>query len=587
MEETASEGIEAFETSEASEAPRKEWLRCFLLALLPGLFAGFQLTGLLFFLNPHLPFRPEPFLRALVYYAAVLGLAGVVVQLSWARGIRTRAERALPWALVIVFVLAAAFDWVHASVFDFYLPPGINRRLIRAAMWLSLAGVVAFYTALLHSLHGRSYGLRSRLGLSLLVAGTIYATLERREAFRPPPPVSPRPSIVESIERPNVLVIGLEGATLDAVLPLAQQGQLPFFAQTLEQGAYGRLRTLRPTRRFPAWTTLATGRNPYEHGVVDDRSYRADFIAPGAELRLLPLGLGFRRWGVGPEVRRPSGATRRTLALWEICTRLGLETTVVGWPASAPLAAGPVAAYSDRFFQINAGPAGQAANLARRLTQLDPDTPVALRVALTRDLRRLQLTERLLPTADPESAQRAGFLVLPGLETVSHLYYGGYAAVQFNGAQGGDRLEASRHLASYYAHLDQLLSELWEDLPEPRQLWIVSAFGTHAKEGLASIFHRLSGGSALEGFRSGAPDGLFLLRGDGVRAGTFVPELELADIAPTLLYSLGLPLAQDLPGQLRTEVFDTAFLEQAPLVFVPSYETLALDPPPRARADSR
>ena len=50
-------------------------------------------------------------------------------------------SKSMPWGLVIAFATAGTLHWVHASVFDFYLPAGINRRLIKAALWLSLAAV--------------------------------------------------------------------------------------------------------------------------------------------------------------------------------------------------------------------------------------------------------------------------------------------------------------------------------------------------------------------------------------------------------------------------------------------------------------
>jgi len=46
------------------------------------------------------------------------------------------------------------------------------------------------------------------------------------------------------------------------------------------------------------WVTLATGKYPWQHGVTGSRLYRAQRIGPAAELRLLPVGIGFTRWGL-------------------------------------------------------------------------------------------------------------------------------------------------------------------------------------------------------------------------------------------------------------------------------------------------
>ena len=72
----------------------------------------------------------------------------------------------------------------------------------------------------------------------------------------------PLPAAVEIQPQLNLVVVGLSGATLDVVLPLAEQGQLPFFLKLIEEGAYGRLSSFSPTVPEALWTALATGRSP-------------------------------------------------------------------------------------------------------------------------------------------------------------------------------------------------------------------------------------------------------------------------------------------------------------------------------------
>ena len=193
-----------------------------------GACAGAQLAGLIFFLNPRLPFAVGPVLRGCLRLrraarrwrawrctcrspgAAAAGPAGP-------------SPGASPWRSP----LSAVLDWTHASYYAYFLPPGINDRLIKTAVWLTLGALIAFYTALLHSLSRRRYGRRSRWGLTLMAALSVYAMVERREAFgrgRCPPP---GPAAVEAGQRPRLWVVGLESATLDAILPLAGQGRLP------------------------------------------------------------------------------------------------------------------------------------------------------------------------------------------------------------------------------------------------------------------------------------------------------------------------------------------------------------------------
>ena len=526
--------------------------------LVPGALAGTQVAGLLFFLNPHLEFSFVPLSRAMAYYALLLGLIGLAVQLPFTWDAPARARRMLPWSLVVVFASACAAHWTHASYFDFYLPAGINRRLIKAALWLSLAAVVTFYTALLHTVQRRPYGLRSRTAMASLVILSIYVVVERREAYRPTPEVVPRATFVEEVERPNLLVVGIPGATLDAVLPLAQQGQLPFLSEMIERGAHGRLETLTPTRPRPLWTSLATGRYPYRHGVVSSALYPARFAGPEQQLRLIPLGVGFDSWGVPtPSEQLP---TSQTLALWEMIGRLGLETSRSGWIHEA--ARRPTA---DRV----AVPASSPVDV-----DLWSDLTSADRAVVEPNLRLDQSRTDISRQRLREGASRAHFVRLDGLGGIARAYYGGWSAASLDGSQKEDAVRAARIVTAYYAALDAQLEKLWLDLPEPRLIALVSPFGTRPPEALELLLASIRPESAIRGRHSGAPDGLIVLRGPGVREGQFLTGVEITDVAPTLLYALGLPVARDLDGRALTEAFTDEYLARRALTFVPSYETL-------------
>ena len=68
--------------------------------------------------------------------------------------------------------------------------------------------------------------------------------------------------------------------------------------------------------------------------------------------------------------------------------------------------------------------------------------------------------------------------------------------------------------------------------------------------------------------------GLMFL-GEGIQPAAMFRPAELVDLAPTLLYGLGFPIARDLDGAILTPTFETGFLARQPLTFLPSYEALA------------
>ncbi len=588
---------------------RPGWIDVLGAGLLPGLLAGTQVAGLLFFLNPALPFSRAPVARGIALYATLLGAVSLALVLPWSWGRPRRARRLLPWGFTVALAFAAVLDASQASIYAYFLPSGINDRLVKAALWLSLAALICFYTALLHSLSRRPYGLRSRLGITMVVILSVYVMVERREAFRPRlPPDHPelRSLAVEPSQRPRLWVIGLDGATLDAMLPLASQGRLPFLATLLKKGAYGRLQSLTPHRPEALWTTLGSGKYPYDHGVMGGGIYSAGYLSPGAELHLLPVGIAFRRWGTLGRPRSPSAGARTASMLWEVLPRLGLRSGMVGWPAAAisPRPGGPavsaneVFTLTDSFFHgsrdARAGLPPELAERARTLrvppgeiprqllSRFGPRAESDLRLALAGDLWRETVGQGLVrSTPDLD----AFFLVLPGLEGVSRGYFGGYSAAESDGARSHVFTDAAQIVAAYYAHLDEFLEKLSRNAPtggpagRPTLIAIVSAYGF---EGPGGIWARLRGGvsrtAALGGRTDRSPDGVLLLYGAGISPGALVTGARLADVVPTLLYGLGFPVARDLDGHVLTSAFDKGYLARHPLTFLPSYEGLSSSP---------
>ena len=582
----------------AGTKTRPGWIDVLASGFAPGALLGTHVAGLIFFLNPHLPFTLGPVLRGILVYGGILGLVSLLLHLpfTW-RSYRTsrRAQRWLPWALTAAFAGAAWLDASHASIYAFYLPPGINDRLIRTASWLALAALISFYTALLHTLHRRRYGWRSRYGYVLLAVLSVFAMVERRETFRPRPPAVHRPATVAAGPRPTLLVVGLDAATLDAILPLAGQGRLPFLDTVLREGAYGRLESISPTWREALWMTLATGKLPYRHGIQVGKVYDARWLPAGSErtdLRLLPVEIQFRRWGtLGNPGRSLRTFPREVLTLWEILPRLGTPAGTVGWPASWPVSRETTFALPERFFHGGneaqerdiAWPedlARQALDFRPRSRDIEPvlrarfgpAPPASLRDALAGDLWRESLLPSLLDR-HPETG--ALFVVLPGLREVSRHSFGGFQAVQFEGQQTPAARETAERLAAYYTQIDEFLRELWDRREGPKVMAVVSAYGVRDRRDQLGLYGEKG---ELGGRFGGGPDGALLLYGEGIRPGALLTGARLVDVAPTLLYALGFPVARDLDGQALTAAFDKGFLARNPLTFLPSYEGLARSP---------
>jgi predicted AlkP superfamily phosphohydrolase/phosphomutase len=114
--------------------------------------------------------------------------------------------------------------------------------------------------------------------------------------------------------KPQVVVIGLDGATYAQLLPMVEAGKLPSFARLMEEGTWGVLESTNPPTTPPAWSTMLTGVNPGKHGIYDFR------LTPHAnpERPLIDLG------------------KMKSIKVWEALERLGKTSGFLNVPVMYP-----------------------------------------------------------------------------------------------------------------------------------------------------------------------------------------------------------------------------------------------------------
>jgi predicted AlkP superfamily phosphohydrolase/phosphomutase len=111
-----------------------------------------------------------------------------------------------------------------------------------------------------------------------------------------------------------LLILGLDGATLDLVEPWIAAGRLPHLARLRDAGAWGRLASTVPPATFPSWTTFMTGVNPGRHGVLDFT----------------------RRDGGEYRVRFVNATYRKAPTIWRLLSDAGRRVSVLGLPGTYP-----------------------------------------------------------------------------------------------------------------------------------------------------------------------------------------------------------------------------------------------------------
>jgi len=112
----------------------------------------------------------------------------------------------------------------------------------------------------------------------------------------------------------KVIVIGLDGASLDLIRSWATEGELPTFAHLLKHGASGPLRSTIHPYTAQAWTTMVTGVNAGRHRLFD--FWERDFDSYGFRLT--------------------NASLRAAPALWTILSEHGRRVIVVNVPMTFP-----------------------------------------------------------------------------------------------------------------------------------------------------------------------------------------------------------------------------------------------------------
>lgn len=69
----------------------------------------------------------------------------------------------------------------------------------------------------------------------------------------------------------KVVILGIDA--LDAALLKRWRSDLPHFSRIMEEGYFAPLESTMPPDSIPAWVTIYTGMQPWEHGVVDSMDY--------------------------------------------------------------------------------------------------------------------------------------------------------------------------------------------------------------------------------------------------------------------------------------------------------------------------
>jgi predicted AlkP superfamily phosphohydrolase/phosphomutase len=578
------------------------FLRMLTNSLLAGALGAAYLTVLVLQLNPHVPIASDTTWRWFATLGIFYGvhLAALFYLLMMAREFFSldslspgwASVRVLAWLAAALAASAATLMWLNVRGFEAVLGETAARRMTAGAAATSAAAVMLLGIAIAHYSFGRR---GSRVGAALFVIaafGSLALPLAARgPAVAGPPMPASSPADVSADEESNrrVVMLLLDGASLEYIWPQAAAGRLPNFARLLDTGAMLNLATVRPTGPGPIWASVATGLYPDRTGIRSGQHYTAWRAREPVDL-LPDHSFSHALVHLGAVRQAPTSSEAwRAHPVWSILSDAGIRVGVVRWPLTYP--APPVDGFvvSDRYHELLGSvmeldesvaypsavlPLVRSAFLAPAEESLVPVVPA---VAGGRD----ETPE--VNAARPDAAysrtmrelrQRidARFVALryQGLDTIGHYYMGDTQPGVVGDPNDHDRRRHVQVLERYYMYIDAEVGAALAALAPEDLLLVVSGFGMQRQNSLKQIAGRLLGDPDMTGTHDRAPDGFLLAYGAAVQSSR-LQRGSIVDVTPTVLYYFGLPVGRDMDGYARTDIFTREFTAERPIAFIPSY----------------
>jgi hypothetical protein len=566
-----------------------------------GVLVAMYLVVLVLQLNPHLPALSKTTARWFVALLAMYGpyLTALLFFLMLARdALSTRplqpawfSLRLIAWLASIGAAAAAALTWANLRGFRAVLTLEAADHMRQGAVATTIFAVVLLAVAMLRYSFGRR---GNRLTASILIAamiGSVGVPLWLRAPTEPVVPAPRRPRQAQVVAQPpHVRLILIDSASLGFIRHRIAAGQLPYLGKLIDRGAFIDLATLRPTQVEPVWAAAATGKYPPVNGIRSQAVYR---VEPDDEdpVDLLPdycfaYALPYQGF-VRPEAQ--SGGALRARPLWDIMADFGLAAGIVNWPLTRGSRAARGYIISDTFDEATsqplrlgdarAGDPSTAVDIAREQfdrwqlrTWGDVLPSVALGEAPTASLYQLRWDRAYADAADALDQQFAPRLTAvryEGVDELAHTYLIDAMPERFGAVGRGDPHRS--FLDRYYAFIDSEVGRAMEQLQGGDLLLVVSGFGIEPNSLVKRMWLRLRGQSDQPGSHEWAPDGFLLAYGANIKPGA-ARRGSIVDLAPTVLYYLGLPVGRDMDGFARTDIFSGTFTLERPVSYTPTHE---------------
>ena len=359
----------------------------------------------------------------------------------------------------------------------------------------------------------------------------------------------------------KVLLVGWDAADWKMIHPLMDRGLMPATKRLVEGGTMANLTTLSPVLSPMLWTSIATGKRPFKHGILG-------FTEPTPD---------------GTAVQPVSGLSRRTKAIWNILNQEGRRSLVVGWWPSHPAEPIDGVMVSNHYHRAPRGPEARwpmakgtvhPPEMAEALAELRfhpleveeahirPFIPLAEKIDQDND-SRLDGCLRIFAECTTVHACATHLLENEDWDFAAVYYdaidHFGHGFMKYHPPRqpfvSEDDFEIYQNVVSAgYVYHDMMLGRLMELAGEGTTVVLVSDHGFHPDHLRPDGIPNEPAGPAIEH----RDLGIFAMAGPGIRRDALVSGATLLDVTPTILAHLGLPVGADMDGHPLLQVFETA-----------------------------
>ncbi len=378
---------------------------------------------------------------------------------------------------------------------------------------------------------------------------------------------------MKKTKKKKVLLIGWDAADWKVITPLLDAGKMPNLEKFVNEGVMGNLATLSPSLSPMLWTSIATGKRPFKHGVLG-------FTEPS------PQGKG---------IRPISNFSRKTRAIWNMINLKSMKSNVVGWWPSHPVepingvmvsnhyqrAHSPI----DKPWPLQPGtvhPPKLTKNLAR--LRLHPQeikedvmglfVPEFAKMDQEKDRRLESIAKIIADCTSIHAAATALMQIEPwdfmGIyyDAIDHFGHGfmRYHPPRMQGVSEQDFELFKGVVESGYRFHDMMLGTLLTLAGKDTNVMLISDHGFHPDHmRLKNIPVEPAGPAAQH-----RQHGIIVMKGPDIKKDEIIHGASLIDITPTILHMYGLPIGEDMDGVPLVN----AFIKPGKVRTIPSWDDL-------------